>query len=107
MRALRPIPLMLLPDDMTVREPNADGGYGEAKVIRNVRFERASSMADDNHVLSSVFGTVFVDATMSDGAYEMKVGSRVQIQDLSLLVKSVRRFEIMHGRVHHWELDVV
>lgn len=107
MLPIRPIPLHLLPDDMTVRAPLEDGNFGEPKIIRHVRFEKASELADDEHVLSSVFGTVFVDATMSDGAFEVEVGSRVEIQNLSLLVSRVKRFQIMHGRVHHWELGLI
>ena len=107
MLPMRPTPLSLLPDDMTVRELNADGEFGDPRTIRNVRFERNASLVHDEHVLSSVFGTVFVDATMSDGAFEVKVGSRVEIQNLSLLVKGVHHFEIVHRRVHQWELDVV
>ena len=43
MRYLRPIPRRLLPDDMLVWPAAGDGSFGEAVLVRHVRFERRES----------------------------------------------------------------
>ncbi len=106
MLAVRPIPRNLLPDSMVVFEPTDDGGYGEPKTVRHVRFERAHEAADDAHRSDAIGGKVFVDAVTSAGAFEVAAGSRIEIDGVKLLVKSCARFAEANGRVHHWELAV-
>ncbi|MCI9129183.1 MAG: minor capsid protein [Eggerthellaceae bacterium] len=106
MAGMRAIPRRLLPDTMDVREPAADGSFGEAKTIAHVRFERKREASADAHRSESLCGRVFVDAVTSTGAYEVPAGSRIEIQGLSLFVESCTAYEGANGRVHHWELDV-
>lgn len=106
MLPIRPIPRNLLTDAMVVCEPTDDGEYGEPKTVRHVRFERMHEVADDAHRIDCVGGKVFVDAVMSDGAFEVAAGSRIEIDGVKLLVKSCSRFADANGRVHHWELVV-
>lgn len=106
MGMLRPIPCSLLGTSCAVREPLPDGDYGEAREIAHVRFERLHEAVDDAHRADDVLGTVYIDAVMSEGAYEVAAGSRIEIEGASLLVARVRRIEGTWGRVHHWELEV-
>ena len=106
MQAIRPIPRMLLNQTMEVREPLSDGTYGAAKTIGHVRFERCEDVSDDAHRAAYVSGTIFVDGVMSEGAYQVPVGSRIGIGGLDLYVRQVKRFEGAQGRIHHWELSV-
>lgn len=106
MYALRPIPKQLLNETMQVYEPTDDGGLSEPKTVRNVRFERTHEIATDAHRSDMVGGTVFVDATISEGAYEVPAGSRLEINGENFLVKSVTRLCAANGHVHHWELVV-
>lgn len=107
MRALRAIPHRLLPDTCVVRERLEDGRYGVGRAIRHVRFERAQATSTDEHRWADAgCGTLFIDAVSSQGAFEVRAGSRVEIGGQSYLVASVKRFEGARGRVHHWELDL-
>lgn len=104
---LRPIPRRLLPDSCVVRERTHDGGYGEGRRIDHVRFERKQSWLGEAHRWADAgAGTLFVDAVMSVGAFEVEAGSLVEIGGRSLLVASVARLEGTGGRVHHWELEL-
>ncbi len=106
MAGLRAIPRRLLPDTVEVREQLPDGGFGEAKTIAHVRFERRHEATADAHRRDRLCGRVFVDAVTSTGAYEIPAGSRIEIRGLSLFVESCTAYEGANGRVHHWELDV-
>lgn len=106
MGMLRPIPRSLLGSSCVVYPPLACGGFGEGREICPVRFERVHEAVDDAHRADAVRGTVYVDAVMSEGAYEVAAGSRIVVDGASLLVARVRRFEGAWGRVHHWELEV-
>ena len=106
MRNLKPIPRRLLPHSMAVEEPLADGTFGNVHELRHVRFERTHEVVADAHRSDAITGKVYVDAVMTEGAYEVPAGSRVSIEGASLLVAKVRRCEGAGGRVHHWELDV-
>lgn len=102
-----PIRRSLLPDAMSVRVPLGDGSFGAARVVRHVRFARAQSVVADSHRAADAgAGKVWVDAVVSEGAFEVPAGSRVEIGDASLFVTCVRRFEGANGRVHHWGLEV-
>ena len=107
MRSVRPIPRGALPDNMTVREPLADGTFGEPRLVCNVRFERTQRVCTDEHRSADAgSGTVFVDAVNSIGAFEVPVGSRVAIKGHSLFVRECHACCDLFGRVHHWELKV-
>lgn len=104
---LRPIPVRLLPNSCLVREPAADGGFGEPRAISRVRFERAQSVVADAHRSADAgAGTLFVDAVTSAGAFEIPVGSRVEVDGRSYVAAKVSRFEGFNGRVHHWEVEL-
>ena len=102
-----PIRRSLLPDTMAVRVPLKNGSYGAARVVRHVRFARAQSVvADEHRAADAGAGKVWVDAVVSEGAFEVPAGSRVEVGGASLYVTCVRRCEGSNGRVHHWELEV-
>ena len=104
---LRPIPARLLSDSCLVREPAVDGGFGEPRAISHVRFEGAQAV--DANAPSSAdagAGTLFVDAGMSAGAFEIPAGSRVEVHGRSYVAAKVSRFEGFNGRVHHWEVEL-
>ena len=103
---MRQIPRRRLPHRMEVREPEPGGGYAEAKTIEHVRFERVHTTSADAHRSDSVGGKVYVDAVMSDGAFEVPVGSRAAIGGADMTVTTCTAFEGANGRVHHWELVV-
>lgn len=104
---LRPIPARLLPDSCLVREPAADGGFGKPRAISHVRFERAQSVTADAHrSADSGAGTLYVDAVMSAGAFEIPAGSRVEVAGCSYVAAKVTHLEGFNGRVHHWEVEL-
>lgn len=104
---LRPIPARLLSDSCLVRESAVDGGFGEPRAISHVRFERAQSVVADAHRSADAgAGTLFVDAVMSAGAFEIPAGSRVEVHGRSYVAAKVSRFEGFNGRVHHWEVEL-
>lgn len=107
MVGLRPIPRRLLADSMVVRVPDGDGGFDEGVAVGRVRFQRVQRASDDMHRAADAGGgVVFVDAVNSVGAFEVPVGSRVDIDGVSLFVAECRRCVTAGGRVHHWELTV-
>lgn len=104
---LRPIPARLLTDSCLVREPTAAGGFGEPRAISHVRFERAQSVVSDAHRSADAgAGTLFVDAVMSAGAFEILAGSRVEVRGRSYVAAKVSRFEEFNGCMHHWEVEL-
>lgn len=107
MRALRPIPRRLLPDDAEVQLERFDGEYGEPIRLSGVRFERAQSSCDDAHRSADAgAGTLFVDAVNTSGAFEVPVGSRVDVRGRSYYVSRCECLEGFWGRAHHWELEL-
>lgn len=108
MRYLRPIPRRLLPDDMMVWPAAGDGSFGEAVLVRHVRFERRESAVTDAHrSADGGAGLVIVGAVNSEGAFEIPAGSRVLVGAVpSAFVRSCRRCRIIRGVVYHWELEV-
>ena len=85
---------------MIVWPAAGDGTYGPSVLVRHVRFERTESAVDDAHrSADGGAGRIFVDATSSEGAFEVPAGSRV-------LVVRCRRCCVVRGHVHHWELEV-
>jgi hypothetical protein len=106
-RYMRPMPTRLLPDDMLVFPSDGSGGYGPARMIRHVRFEMSDDVVGDEHRGSAVSGKIFVDAVNSKDAFEIPAGSKVLVNDLPrMYVKSTKRFCIVRGQIHHWELQV-
>ena len=107
MDLLRPIPLWLLGDTMLVHVPDGRGGFADPVEVSRVRFERELSVADDAHRSADAgAGTVFVDAVNSGGAFEVPVGSRVEIGGASYYVRRCKRRCGFGSAVHHWELEV-
>lgn len=107
MGALRAIPRRLLDATMTVRVPDGAGGFLEGVEVSWVRFQRVQKVSDDAHRSADAGGgIVFVDAVNSAGAFEVPVGSRVNIEGVSLFVAECRRCDGANGRTHHWELTV-
>ncbi|HJB54383.1 MAG TPA: minor capsid protein, partial [Candidatus Olsenella avistercoris] len=75
--------------------------------ISHVRFERAQSVVANAHRSADAgAGTLFVDAVMSAGAFEIPAGSRVEVHGRSYVAAKVSRFEGFNGRVHHWEVEL-
>lgn len=108
MRYLRPIPRRLPPDDMMVWPAAGDGSFGEAVLVRHVRFERRESAVVDAHRSADCgAGLIIVDAVNSERAFEIPAGSRVLVgAGSSAFVRSCRRCCVIRGVVHHWELEV-
>ena len=102
-----PIPLWLLGDSMLVSVPDGHGGFLEPVEIARVRFEREQSASGDAHRFADDGGgIVFVDAANSRGAFEIPVGSRVEIDGVSHYVRKCRRRDGFGATVHHWEVEV-
>lgn len=108
MRYLRPMPRRLLAVDMIVWPVDGEGGFLPARLVSHVRMEWEQGVADDPHRSADAgHGLVFVDAVNSAGAFEVPAGSRVLVSaGPSAFVKACRRCCVMHGEVHHWELEV-
>lgn len=107
MRSLQPIPRGYLPDTCTVRRRQSDGTFGDAQVIGHVRFDYVQSASSDAHRFADAgSGTLFLDAVNSDGAFELTVGDRVDIDGHSYFVSKVKRFRGLNGRMHHWEVEL-
>ena len=110
---MSPIPLSLLPDDMSVRVP-VESEYGgeiveedDAVLIEHVRFSDSVSMARNGYVFSDGSkGLVYVDAVNSAGAFDVPVGSLVRIGESELTVVKSVPCPGFFGVVHHWELEV-
>ena len=102
-----PIPLWLLGDSVRVSVPDGRGGFREPVEVSPVRFEEEQSVSDDAHRSADAGGgTVFVDAVNSRGAFEVPVGSRVEIGGVSYFVRKCKRRGGFGSKVHHWELVV-
>ena len=107
MRMFRPIPKAALPDVMTVRLQQDDGGFGEPVVVAGVRFDETQREGTDAHrSADNGSGVVFVDAVNTAGAFEVPVGARVAIRGRSYIVRECYRADDLFGRCHHWELKV-
>ena len=93
---------------MIVWPAAGDGSFGEAVLVRHVRFERReSAVADAHRSADGGAGLVIVDAVSSEGAFEVPAGSRVLVgAGPSAFVRSCRRCCVIRGVVHHWELEV-
>ena len=104
---LPPIPKWMLDADMSVRVPDGVGGFLAPVEVSGVRFERVQRACGDAHRSADAGGgVVFVDARRSVGAFEIPVGSRVEIDGVSLYVQACERVPGLHGEVHHWEVEV-
>lgn len=102
-----PIPLWLLGDSMLVSVPDGHGGFREPVEVSRVRFEEEQAASDDSHRSADAGGgTVFVDAVNSRGAFEIPVGSRVEIGGVSYFVRKCKRRGEFGSKVHHWEVEV-
>ena len=107
---LPPIPLYLLPDSMTVEQPDTTSYYGgaflKAVEISHVRYEREETL-DSNTVklADGASGRIWVDAANSSGAFRIPVGSKITLGGEVLIVVSCAEFRPF-GPVHHWEIDV-
>lgn len=107
MRYLRPIPKRLMSEGMIVWPSNGDGTFAPSRLIRHVRFERADAVVDDAHRSASVSGFIYVDASTSQGSFEIPAGSRVLVgSGPSMMVRSCTRCCVLRGQVHHWKLEV-
>lgn len=102
-----PIPGWMLDGEMAVSAPDGAGGFLAPVVVSGVRFERVQSASGDSHRCADAGGgKVFVDAVTSAGAFEVPVGSRVEIEGVSMFVRACRRVPGPRGEVHHWEVEV-
>jgi 6,7-dimethyl-8-ribityllumazine synthase len=101
------MPTRLLPDNMLVFPSDGRGGFLAARLVKRIRFEVTNSTSDDAHRASATAGRVFVDATNSEGAFEIPAGSKMLINAMPrMMVATCRRCCIIRGEVHHWELEV-
>lgn len=102
-----PIPRRFLPDSMDVSVPDGRGGFAAPVTVSGVRLCYVQSASVDAHRSADAGGgTVFVDAVNSEGAFEVPVGSRVEIGGVSYFVNKCKRLGGFRGRIHHWELGV-
>ena len=116
---MRAIPKQLLKQDMLVKPLLPDGTFGESRLVRHVLLQLAGSVVYDEHRSGDMgAGKVFVDATNSEGAFDVPPGSRIvgtappdlvelgAPQALSYVAKKVQKFRVLRGVVHHWEIEV-
>lgn len=104
------IPRHLLTDSMTVRESDSEadyaGQYLEPRTVGRVCFQGREQLGRTSWSLADgASGRVFVDAVNSVGAFEVPVGSRVEVAGRSMECKACQAYRAF-GRVHHWEVDV-
>ena len=94
---------------MIVWPAAGDGTYGPSVLVRHVRGGMA---VEDGEIFAhrsadGGAGRIFVDATSSEGAFEVPAGSRVLVgAGPSVHVLRCRRCCVVRGHVHHWELEV-
>ena len=105
-----PIPVELLPDDMTVWPPDPtapyEGEYLDPLVIRRVRVESAEALSPTYYKLADgAKGRAFIDAVNSGGAFGPETGSKVEVRGRDYTVLSCIEFRPF-GAVHHWEVDL-
>ena len=105
-----PLPRRLLRQTATVRVPknSAYGGeYEDPITISNVRFEAVASINQTSYQLQApIKGTLYIDAHISDGAFEIPAGSLVSV-DGEVSEACVSECETLRdwtGTVHHWEV---
>ena len=102
-----PIPRRFLSDCMDVSVPDGRGGFAAPVRVSGVRLCFAQSASGDAHRSADAgAGTVFVDAVNSGGAFEVPVGSRVEIGGVSYYVRKCKRRGGLGVSAHHWELIV-
>ena len=103
MRSLRPMPRRALPDSARVLLAG-----GDVRVLRHVRFDVSSALDEDDYgARRACSGCVYVDAVMTDGAFEVPVGSVLESEGRRFKVTGCRLVRGNGGRVHHWKLTVV
>lgn len=116
---MRAIPKQLLKQDMLVKPLLPDGSFGQSRLVRHVLLQLAGSVAYDEHRTGDAgAGTIFVDATNSEGAFDVPPGSRIAVSApadlvelgapsmLSFVARRVQKFRVLRGVVHHWEIEV-
>lgn len=107
---MTPIPRALLPHDVEVSAPDPDaayeGAYLEPRTVRRVRFERAEALNPSAYKLADgAKGRIWMDARNSEGAFEVPVGSKVEVGGRT--AKALSCTPCFAGaKVHHWEVDV-
>ena len=79
---------------------------GRSKASEQRLVERSAVHADAHRGADAGAGTLFVDAVMSAGAFEIPAGSRVEVHGRSYVAAKVSRFEGFNGLVHHWEVEL-
>ncbi len=108
-----PIPRRLMTSMMTVSVPKDGGLYGgeyeDEKTIERVCFQGDSTVQKTDYQLQAPLrGVVFIDPTVSKGAFEIPAGSLVRVDDMETpaCVKSCTPIpDAKH--VHHWEVELV
>lgn len=105
---LSPIPMCALPDSLSVRRPSDDGrGFEDPVTIEHVRFIDVKVYAANSYAIDDdANGILYVDATNSDGAFPIPVGSLVRVNgsDEMSVIKITPAFGF--DSVHHWKIEV-
>lgn len=104
-----PIPRRLLPQTAWVRLPDEEGGYSEEEIcLKNVRMDEvAASRATDYQLQNAIKGTLFVDVTNTEGAFELPAGAIVRMdgEESWAAVDSCTAMRA-DGKIHHWEIEL-
>ena len=103
---LSPIPRSMLRDCCVVRVPDGKGGFKGGRPVGCVRVQTVDVVSENGHRSTTGGGVMYVDAQNSVGAFEIPVGSRVEVRGMDYLVRQVERLEDADGTVHHWELTL-
>ncbi|NGM17723.1 minor capsid protein [Eggerthellaceae bacterium zg-893] len=102
-----PIPLRLLASTAVVRTPapGFGGTYSEPREIRHVCWQPAQPARQTAHQIGAPCkGTLFIDAALSEGAFEVPAGSLVSVDgDAECCVQECAALP-SPADVHHWEV---
>ena len=94
-------------DGAHIHRSGAARGFRAPRPVGRVRFERVQEVCADAHRSADAgSGTLFVDASLSHGAFEVPAGSRVQVRGCNYLAARVKRVDDAFGRPHHWEINL-
>lgn len=104
-----PIPRRLLTSKASVRVPvpGFGGTYAEAREISHVCWQPEQPLRRTDHQAGAPCkGTLFIDAVLSEGAFEIPAGSLVSVDgDTECCVQECAALPSPKN-VHHWEVTL-
>lgn len=106
------LPRNMLTSTATVQTPKDTpygGEYNDPVTIEGVCFEPARTIGQSDYQLQApIKGTLFIDAHVSRGAFEIPAGSLVSVDGAvsESCVHECYALKDQLGRIHHWEVTL-